>query len=146
MEGPAAGIDGPTYITPQLDGLYQSSQSYPAGATPNLMTGVAEEESNYFQFLTPLQGNADLFQLFANFAIAAKWPYQSKGDGGSHIGLMMFQTTTVDAWNWLQNTTDGVNLFSGTTSPNKISIAFYLYNRYHQRYEGQQPNSSSPWA
>jgi hypothetical protein len=58
-----------------------------------------------------------------NYVIAAKWPNESRVDGGSHIGLMMFPTTTADAWNWLTNTTDGVNLFSGAPSPNKISIA-----------------------
>lgn len=36
---------------------------------------------------------------------------------------MQEPTTDPDAWDWTKNTTDGVNLFSGTVSPNKITLA-----------------------
>lgn len=56
VEGPESGIPDNT-ITSQLDSLYTGSQSYPTDPTgqypptPNLMTGVAERESTYHQFL-----------------------------------------------------------------------------------------------
>src|SRR5216684_7469867 len=59
-----------------------------------------------------------------NGAIAAKWPIESQkpgglSDGGSHIGLLQTmtdpnQTPDPNAWNWITNASDGVNLFSGT--------------------------------
>ncbi len=122
VEGPADGIDDATYITPQLDGLYQQSSNYPSGGTKNLMTGIAEVESTYHQFLTPLEGNPDLFELFFDYQIAAKWPNES-GDGGSHIGLMMDPVTIADAWNWLQNTSDGVNSTIYGFAGNKLPTA-----------------------
>lgn len=102
VEGPeGGGIPNPT-ITSRLDSLYST------GATPNLMTGIAMKESSYSQFRTPLESNPDLFNLYATFQIAAKWPYESY-DGGSHIGLMMVPTTGPLAWDWLQDTNDAVN-------------------------------------
>jgi hypothetical protein len=127
VEGPETGIPNPT-ITTRLDTLYPQSQSSPSGGTPNLMTGVAMHESSYHQFLRPSEGDADLFNLYSTLGIAAKWPYESQGNGGRYIGLMMVQTTNPDAWNWLTNTTDAINLFSGTVSPNKMSLAITYEN------------------
>jgi len=80
-------------ITSQLHGLYST------GATPNLMTGIAQQESSYMQFNTlTLFNRTDL------------WPNESF-DGGSHIGLMMMPVSMLYAWDWLSNTQGGVQLF-----------------------------------
>jgi len=136
VEGPESGIPDNT-ITSQLDSLYTGSQSYPTDPTgqypptPNLMTGVAERESTYHQFLysdelAPGQ-NPDLFSLYKNFTIDAFFPTENLQNNyagpGQQIGLMQEPTTDPDAWDWTKNTTDGVNLFSGTVSPNKITLA-----------------------
>jgi hypothetical protein len=54
VEGPESGIPDKT-ITGQPNTLYQHSKSHPTDgtATPKLMTGVAERESSYHQFLYP---------------------------------------------------------------------------------------------
>jgi hypothetical protein len=94
------------------------------------MTGVAEPESSYHQFafpneLAPLQ-NPDLFNLLHNSNIEAKWPTENlatqNAGAGQYIGLMQVLTTDPDAWDWTVNTSDAVNLFSGTVSPNKIQL------------------------
>jgi hypothetical protein len=130
IEGPAGGIPNAA-ITNQLvssSQSYPSSSSYPSGGTPNLMAQVAVYESSYAQFLQPPQppGNVDLWNLnkHTGGAIAGKWPLESKlnsgiSDGGTHIGLMQVVTDTAqssdpNAWNWVTNAADGVNLFSGT--------------------------------
>jgi len=116
-----SGIPDPT-ITARLDQLYPASSSYKKylndnTATLNLMTGVAGAESSYHQFLTPAEGNSDLFSLYANFAIPAKWPNENPATStvprGKFIGLMQVPTTDPDAWDWTVNTQDGVNVFSG---------------------------------
>jgi hypothetical protein len=132
VEGPESGIPEPT-ITSQLDTLYQQSQSYPTDgtATLDLMTGVAERESSYHQFLYPNElvpgQNPDLFNLYANYQIDAFWPTENLKTQyvgpGQYIGLMQVATTNPDAWDWSVNTGDGVNLFNGTVSPNKIQFA-----------------------
>jgi hypothetical protein len=111
IDGPQTGIPSAT-ITGQLDSLYQHSQSYPTDgtATPNLMTGIAERESTYTQFRTHAECNADLFNLYANYRVLAKWPFETElagciSDGGTHIGLMQVvtatnQTTDPNAWKW----------------------------------------------
>jgi hypothetical protein len=83
-------------ITARLLSLYK-------GATPRLMTGVAQVESSYFQFKRrPLYGTS------------AFWPAESASDGGSHIGLMMLPTADDlrYAWDWQVNTQAGVTLFN----------------------------------
>jgi len=142
VEGPESGIPDPT-ITAQLDSLYQASRSYPAGGTPNLMTGVAQHESSYHHFLSPANGlNEDLFDLYAKFNILARWPFESCDGspatcqiGGSHIGLMQVGTTTADAWNWLTNAGDAVNLFSGNPIPNKLEQAITYENNIRNGYK-----------
>lgn len=132
VEGPDTGIPDTT-ITSQLDSLYQQSQGYPTDgtATGNLMTGVAEHESGYHQFLYPDEAtanqNPDLFSLYKNFQIDAFWPTENLptqyAGPGQYIGFMQVPTTDPDAWDWTTNTADAVNLFSGTVSPNKITLA-----------------------
>jgi len=141
VEGSESGIPDAN-ITSQLDTLYPNSVSYPTDgtATNNLMTGVAMKESSYHQFLYPDElaagQNPDLFNLLHDFSIDAYWPNESPGNGGKYIGLMQIgPTTDSDAWDWTLNTTDGVNLFSGTPSPNKIQLAI--------TYEGEIINGAS---
>jgi hypothetical protein len=112
-----------------------ASVSYPKDgtATANLMTGIAEVESTYTQFRTHLENNPDLYNLYATYGIAAKWPYESAG-GGKYIGLMQIlaaanQQSDPNAWKWADsnlaataNANDAVNLFSGTPTPNKMTI------------------------
>ncbi len=133
VEGAESGIPNAT-ITSDLDNSYQTSKSYPndGTATLNLMTGVAMKESSYRQFVTPAEGNSDLFNLYAKTGIEAKWPDEnvatSQVPRGAYLGLMQVQTATnqatdPNAWDWTTNAGDAVNLFSGATSPNKITIA-----------------------
>lgn len=150
VEGPAGGIPGPEagandVITPALVNLYTKSASYPKDgtATSNLMTGIAERETNYRQFTSPEDNppNSDLWSLYVSskMQIAAKWPDEnvqtSKVQRGAYIGLMQRQTagnqqSDPNAWKWADpdptapaNANDAVNLFSGTVSPNEIQLA-----------------------
>jgi hypothetical protein len=147
VEGPESGILGGT-ITSQLDSLYTNSTGYKTindgTVTSNLMTGVAMRESSYHQFLYPGElpngQNPDLFNLQHDFSIDAFWPNENipnqYAGAGEYIGLMQVgPTTDSDAWDWTQNTTDAVNLFSGTTSPNKIQLAI--------TYEGDIRNGAT---
>lgn len=172
VEGPAGGIPNST-ITNQLVSSgqsYQSSPSYPSGGTSNLMAQVAVYESGYAQFLEPPQPpkNVDLYKLYANTngAIAAKWPLESRltsglSDGGSHIGLTQVATDPnqitataplipdPDAWNWVTNAADGVNLFSGSPpseyqdTQNKIEHATTYENEIIQEYIPTLPQLSA---
>jgi hypothetical protein len=81
-------------ITTSLDALYST------GATPNLMTGIAQIESSYAQFVT-----------LTLFNLTALWPNESF-DGGSHIGLMMMPVSMLNAWDWTSNAKAAVQLFS----------------------------------
>jgi hypothetical protein len=121
IDGPQSGIPNTT-ITSQLDSLYPQSQSYPTDgtATTNLMTGVAMKESSYAQFYYPGQGVVPQPDLYPG--VYGKWPQEGAG-GGAYIGLMQIATTFPDAWDWTMNTSDAVNLFSGTVSPNKMQLA-----------------------
>ena len=98
-----AGVQIPDQtITERLVGLYAG------GGTPRLMTGLAMRESSYRQFSsTLLNGPPNLL-----FGIPGLWPYESY-DGGSHVGLMMVPTQMGVAYDWQQNTQDGVYLFAG---------------------------------
>lgn len=85
----------PAAITTRLVSLYAN------GATPRLITGVADQESSYLQF-----------KQRSLYGISALWPLESY-DGGSHIGLLQMPTAAkIDyAWNWKTNTSAGVSLF-----------------------------------
>jgi hypothetical protein len=86
-------VEGTNSIDPTINLL----NLYSTGATPHLMTGVAQHESTYKQFFTQTLLGA-----------TAYWPHES-ADGGSHIGLMMVPTQQPYAWDWTSNTNDGVN-------------------------------------
>ena len=79
-------------ITDRLLKLYH-------GATPNLMTGIAQQESSYRQF-----------RVLTLYGINERWPNESF-DGGSHVGLMQVETNMRDAWDWEANTQEGVKVF-----------------------------------
>ena len=131
-------------VTSELDALYKASPSYPTDgtATPNLMTGVAKRESSYTHFRRPDEGNANLYN-----GVDGKWPFENAG-GGMYIGLMMIQTASdqtlppnadPNAWNWVTNATDAVNLFSGTPYPNEIQLATtfegYIIDGFNGTYD-----------
>jgi len=99
-------------ITNRLVTLY-------GGATPNLMTGIAMRESSYQQFATSTL-----------FGVSARWPHESF-DGGSHIGLMQMPVNQANAWDWLANTSNGVNLFNG-----KLAAAGRVTNRIIRAHPG----------
>jgi hypothetical protein len=142
IEGPAGGIPNAS-ITTELDTLYPASPSYPNDGTQhlNLLTGVAWVESSYSQFRRPDEGNANLYN-----GVNGKWPYESVG-GGKYIGLMQRQTASnqasdPNAWSWITNASDAVNLFSGTPSPNEIQLATnfesWIIGGFNGTYNGVQ--------
>lgn len=92
-------------ITAQLVSIYST------GATPRLLTGIAQQESSYLQFKTRTL-----------YGISALWPQESF-DGGSHIGLMQMPVSMEMAWDWKANTQGAAALFN-----QKLSFA--------RRYEG----------
>ncbi len=111
----------PANITTELTDVYQGMKQIcpnPGGkntpiaftpATAGLMTQVAMLESTYQQFFNEtLPLTADGY----TYEIDNVWPHEngatSVARAGAHIGLMMVPTTMVDAWDWLQNVTDGI--------------------------------------
>jgi hypothetical protein len=116
-------------ITATLNSLYPASYSYNLyfsndnTATPSLMTGIACRESGYHHFLTPAEGNSDLFNsLYNNQDIPAKWPNENFANSntprGVYLGLMQVQAssdqqTDPNAWDWTTNAMDAVTKFSG---------------------------------
>ncbi|MGH7933679.1 MAG: hypothetical protein ACREQN_11020, partial [Candidatus Binataceae bacterium] len=93
--------------------------------------------------------NSDLYNLDATYGIVAKWPNEnvqtSQTPRGEYIGLMQAMTDTdqqndPNAWNWMTNATDGMNLFSGTPpaeyqdSKNKIQHATDYENQMRAAY------------
>ncbi|HVA83462.1 MAG TPA: hypothetical protein VNF28_01035 [Candidatus Binataceae bacterium] len=121
-------------ITSQLTTLY-SSVTIPndpafSPATPGLMSQVVQLESSLLQFSRK--------QLYG---VGAFWPRESAqvvgkygnivSQTGSHIGLTQVPVSMPDAWDWLHNTQDGVNLFQS-----KLSIA---YNTFAVSLEASHP-------
>ncbi len=97
--------------------------------TPELMAQVASVESNYKQF-----SNEDLN------GVVESWPNESypvykKENGkrvlvtpqGAHIGLTQVPVNMMDAWDWLQNTKDGVLWPGGKAN---YSFEYKLYHDY----------------
>jgi hypothetical protein len=92
---------------------------YAAGATPRLLTGIAQTESTYRQFAEiTLYDDDDL------------WPLESY-DGGSHIGLMQMPVSMQMAWDWLANTQGGYALFQ-----QKLSLAIRYANSIVSTHTG----------
>lgn len=95
------------------------------GATANLMTGIAARESSYTQFVTRTL-----------FGVSAPWPTEShptqlSPHSGSHIGLMQMPVSQANAWDWLANTNNGVNLFQS-----KLGSAGRLTNKIITSHPG----------
>ena len=82
-----------TSVTNQLLNLYAS------GATLRLLTGIAMRESSYQQFA-----------LRTLYGTQAYWPLESY-DGGSHVGLMQVPNGMNVAFDWIQNTQGGADIF-----------------------------------
>jgi hypothetical protein len=115
--------------------------------TYNLMTGIAEHETQYRQFVTPIEmpANYDLFNLWANLTIPAKWSDENVATPtvprGEHIGLMQVGDpfTDADAWDWTVNAQDGVNKFSGGSKrvddfvQDAVRFEGYIRNGYSSR-------------
>jgi|SRR5215213_84649 len=99
-------------ITDRLISIYN-------GATPNLMTGIAQRESSYQQF-----------RVMTLYGISARWPNESF-DGGSHVGLMQVEISMSHAWNWEDNTRDAVNLFQ-----QKLAAARRIMQRIINDHKG----------
>ncbi len=95
-------------------------------ATLALMTQIAAVESGGFyeqQFFQPPNVSAKY-----PYSVTASWPLESEANGsknGAHIGLMQVPVTQraklgkttigqANAWNWIQNATDGVECPPGT--------------------------------
>lgn len=104
-------------ITNRLIELYH-------GPTERLMTGIAMVESSYRQFaITTLYRRNDL------------WPLESY-DGGSHIGLMQVPVNMQWAWDWMENTYEGVRLFQHEKIPAARRIANRIRAQIRQQYAG----------
>jgi len=103
--------------TQSFDPTSQLASLYATGVSPRLMTGVAQHESTYYQFLSQNLLNA-----------TALWPHESY-DGGSHIGLMMVPVIEALAWDWMQNTNDGVNSADHGFVGAKLPLATTWMNR-----------------
>ena len=72
------------------------------------MTGIAAVESDSKHW--GKKGNP--FVLFGQTGLWPNESYSKKEGYGSHIGLMQVPTKMLTAYNWEQNTLDGVNLFA----------------------------------
>lgn len=105
-------------ITNRLTTLYRT------GATPRLLTGIADKESTYRQF-----------ELRTKYDQSALWPVESREDGGSHIGLMQVASAGAqgvkNAWDWLENTEQAMLLFR-----EKLALGRNLENRIRNTRPG----------
>ena len=71
------------------------------------MTGIAGKESTWLQFGAKC-GSTGAFTLFGK---SGQWPAESCGVG-NYVGLMQIPANMADAYDWTQNTLDGVHLFA----------------------------------
>jgi len=151
-------------ITNQLDNLYETSLSYPTASptsspaftvsgatTTGLMAQVAMQESSYEQFFKPL---ALPSPRPAPYGINDFWPVESPPNpkaqptlvAGAYIGLMQVPVSMQDAWDWVQNTQDGVSVFQ-TGGSSKLQTSFglaqQLYNNYTVNSQPSLPNLTS---
>jgi hypothetical protein len=63
---------------------------------------------------------------------------------GAHIGLTQVLTTEVDAWNRLQNATDGVLLPSQKSTQAKLKTAYTFATELEEKYEGSGNTTAIP--
>jgi hypothetical protein len=88
-----------------------------SGATPGLLEQICMLESGYSQF-----------RARTLYGVNARWPTESY-DGGSHIGLLQVPVSMTNAFDWLQNTQAGADIFNGmlgyaTTYENKLRAQY----------------------
>jgi len=135
-------------ITERLKTLYDPEP----GGTESICCGIASVESSYIQFKSrTLYGRND------------RWPHESY-DGGTHIGLMQVVTTFSRAWDWFENTGDGVDLYEANIQQshnhvnniraqhaglrdltaveheNNASSIYRMGNVYYYRWNGDEEN------
>ncbi|HSC46796.1 MAG TPA: hypothetical protein VLG68_01775 [Gammaproteobacteria bacterium] len=99
----------PTVISNLLQSLYN-------GATPRLLTGIAQEESSYLQFFDEVL-----------YGVEGFWPHESpagKFPIGAYIGLMQVPLSMDHAWNWKDNASAAAALFQ-----QKLTLAQALENQ-----------------
>jgi hypothetical protein len=99
-----------TLVTTKLKSLYTT------GATPALLTGIANKESTYDtpgvtkgQFST-LVATKPPARLLKPLGVDGYWPTEPP-DGGSHIGLMQVVAKPLAAWDWEQNAIQGFEVY-----------------------------------
>lgn len=99
-------IDGTAVPLASVKNAMIQDYGFPGG-TPNLFLGIACTESRFKQFSTTrLKGGTTAVPLVL-WGIAGCWPNESY-DGGSHVGLTQVENNMTDAYDWIQNTWDGV--------------------------------------
>jgi hypothetical protein len=115
-------------------------------ATSGLMTQIAAWESRPYcqQFFDPPNTTA----MYPD-EIVDSWPLESGEDGGSHIGLMQVPISQPNAWDWIQNTTNGIKCRKPTAiscqaknTPGNSSFQAKLlisYNRMIAMQKGKSP-------
>ena len=133
--GQTNSILPPEVVTSKLINEYTESGAIQR-ATPNLMTGVAEQESVYTAAIgAPISGQFSAELLYGQ-AMAA-WPTESPG--GISTGLMQVNVGMADAFGWKTNVADGVNLFTGQ----KLHFATVVENNIIAAHVGLSPLTGS---
>jgi hypothetical protein len=156
-----------TTITSQLNSIYPSvswpsATPTPAGPiTPGLMAQLATYESGvYQQFFNPPGTYHN--PTFPFKGVVASWPLESaptkvkkagrtiRSPAGGHIGLMQLPINGMpgttgtygqgDAWNWIQNTMDGV-LNGSNSFQTKLNSA---YSKEGSIQSGVSPSNALP--
>jgi hypothetical protein len=142
-------------ITSELTNLY-TGLSIPntdpnfvisGSTTAALLTQIAMQESGaYQQFENPPFENAKQVgnPAYYPYGIIDSWPQESlvtpqSPVRGSHIGLMQVKVTQQDAWNWIQNANDGLNVFQTS-----INAAYRLADDEYTNFTGVGPPTKLP--
>jgi hypothetical protein len=95
---------GERAITGKLVALYANSPSFPPGGTENLLTGVADKESNYQQFRS---------FTHPTYNILGSWPYdndEAPDGSGGYVGLLQVPTEMATAFSWVGNAERGLQV------------------------------------
>ena len=112
-------------VTVTNDPSFNAQTSQQTTPTSELMAQVVAHESNSLQFKTIAN---------TTYSVNGVWPHESgaiknkKGQittrAGVHIGLTQVPVTMADAWDWLQNTHDGVLLPNENSFQAKLNLAY----------------------
>ena len=115
------------YVTgigiPDLVALQRLNTLYapPVGGTPNLLSGIAREESTLRQF----------FNSYTKYSLTSRWPVENISatpPSGSYIGMMQVPVAKDTAWDWLVNTQTGANIFDAKLQNAAQEIARQIRN------------------